>query len=610
VLGQPESAFDVDEAAERVFHHDPGSPFLDPKEPKNEAAAAAAVRRLGQLFAELPASIRQALRGAESNAGHLSDDRLQGLGELIQNADDVGATRVTFAVESGPTGNAILCSHNGSSLRLRDVMGLATPWLSLKSADSNTLGRFGIGLMTLRSLSDSLEVHCDHFHLTLESQRLTPLDGSNTFPYRIGGAGTTVFRIPIRGDAVAEEEITSWLDSWGDAGLIFLSSVLSVEVLDRDGVPTAAAVLSRGELTHHNVASGIMRAGEVKAGDGRRWLVYSHDAPTPPHLRRSLKAQSATTPVSIAFPAGHHDSGHIHVGLPVRPVGLPFRVSAQFDPLANRRDIADNEWNLGLVSAVSQLWLEASLNIFSHSPEFGWATIPLVEKLDKDVRTHGRLRAAIDDQLMTEARTALASTLRLHTPNHGQLGMEDLAFEHPDLSSILQPEDTATLAGLPAALPSNARDSDGLWRVVLKDLAEAGAPTPAAVDVADAVSLLGDFGRPVGFTSDLTAIAIVHDLAWEISGAACLVLEDGSRMSPDDVTGTKALVDENAAPLWHVLGMGVRLHPEYTARKGWPQVGAWLAEDGLLVLAATAEQALSRLGKRRQTGRGAAHLSK
>ena len=87
--GQPENSFDVDEAAEaaeRVFQHEPGTPFLDPREPAIEVAAAAAVHRLGQLFAELPASIRQALRGAETNAGHLSDDRLQGLAELIRKS--------------------------------------------------------------------------------------------------------------------------------------------------------------------------------------------------------------------------------------------------------------------------------------------------------------------------------------------------------------------------------------------------------------------------------------------------------------------------------------------------------------------------------------------
>jgi hypothetical protein len=609
VSGQPEGTFDVDEAAEaaaRVFHHEPGTPFLDPKEPANQTAAAAAVRRLGQLFSELPASIRQALRGAETNAGHLSDDRLQGLAELIQNADDVGATRVTFAVESGPTGNAILCSHNGSSLRLMDVMGLATPWLSLKSSDSKSLGRFGIGLMTLRSLSDSLEVYCGHFHLSLASQRLTPLD-SRGFPEGTGGQGTTVFRIPIRGDAVTEDEIASWLDSWGDAGLIFLGSVRSVEILDRDGDPVSASHLTRGELAVNSDAGDPIGCREVMAADGRRWLVYSQDAPTPPHLRRSLKAQAVTTPVSIAFPVGHFDPGHIHVGLPVRPVGLPFRVSAQFDPLANRRDVADNDWNIGLISAISQLWLNASRDVFIQSPQIGWATVPLVGELDRDVRTHGRLREAIDGQLMTDARTTLAKTLSFRIENYGQLGLDDLAFEHPDLTSILQPEDTAKLAGRRAALPLDARDSDELWRIVMKDLAEAGASTPEEVDVAAAVSLLDEGSRPAALVSDLTSVAISHGLGLELSGVPCLVLDDGSRASPDAVTGTVSLVDENAAPLWHTLRMGVRLHPDYTSRHGWARVQTWLVEHEHFLVGATTGQALARLARSGRIGEELPH---
>ena len=159
------NSFDVghaEEAADRVFYHDPSVPFLQASEPVDEDAARVAVRRLGQLFEQLPASIRRALRGAEINAGQLSDDRLQGLAEMIQNADDVGATIVRLAVVSGQDGNFILCSHDGGPLLLQDVLGLATPWLSMKTADPESLGRFGIGLMTLRSLSELLEVHCSN----------------------------------------------------------------------------------------------------------------------------------------------------------------------------------------------------------------------------------------------------------------------------------------------------------------------------------------------------------------------------------------------------------------------------------------------------------------
>ena len=105
----------------------------------------------------LPASIRSALEGAESSAGHLSDDRLQGLAELIQNADDLGASDAVFAVDEA--GSRLLFRHNGDGLTLHDVWGLAIPWLSLKVTDAEQLGRFGIGLKTLHSLSDILEAH-------------------------------------------------------------------------------------------------------------------------------------------------------------------------------------------------------------------------------------------------------------------------------------------------------------------------------------------------------------------------------------------------------------------------------------------------------------------
>src|SRR5262245_4888284 len=158
--------FTAEEAADvvqLVIHHDPTMTRTHTLIPADEAAAAAGVTELAAQLRSLPASIRSALGGAESSAGHLSDDRLQGLAELIQNADDLGATDAAFAVDEAES--RLLFRHNGAGLTLHDVWGLAIPWLSLKVADAEQLGRFGIGLKTLHSLSEVLEAHQGRFHV-------------------------------------------------------------------------------------------------------------------------------------------------------------------------------------------------------------------------------------------------------------------------------------------------------------------------------------------------------------------------------------------------------------------------------------------------------------
>jgi hypothetical protein len=582
------------EAADAVFDHDPVNPFLHALEPASEDAAAAAVRQLGKRFEMLPAPIRYALQGAESNAGNLSDDRLQGLAELIQNADDVHATTVRFSVETGPDGSTIACSHDGTQLRLRDVMGLATPWLSLKSSDSASLGRFGIGLMTLRSLSDSLEVHCGYFHVSLQAQKLTALKGDGTSS-RIPTAGSTLFRIPVRGGGISESDIVDWLRNWGDAGLIFLANVRRVEVLHQNGAVSSCAQVEKSEPYRLPSDMGTTTRSDVTAQDLRQWSVYTRHVISPASARRSLKAQAATTPVSIAFPSGHTDQGHIHVGLPVRSIGLPFRVSAQFDPLANRRDIADSEWNIALVSEVSRLWLDASLDLFERRPADGWATVPLRADLDADSRTVGRLREELDAELLGDARRQLSLRLTFSVGEAQPLHLDELAVEHRELTNVLDPLDVAKLAGCSATLPETARDQGNGWRGVLKDLAQAGSKTPLEVTVSDALPLLEEPTRSEAFISALTSVAITGGLGREVLNLPCLSFNDGSRRTPNSIRGTLAIVDETAAPLWRTLGMGVLLHSEYVANSGWPIVEAWLKEGQRLLANATSDDALSRL---------------
>ena len=158
------------EAAELLFDSEEAS-AVAAYEPRNSAEANAAIRRLGQLFNELPGTITRVLEAASGSATLLSSDRLQGLGEIVQNADDVGASQVRLLL----TPTDLLITHDGRPVRLHHVLGFATPWLSTKGDDATTIGRFGIGLMTLRSLSATMEVHCPPYHVQIGEPTISPL---------------------------------------------------------------------------------------------------------------------------------------------------------------------------------------------------------------------------------------------------------------------------------------------------------------------------------------------------------------------------------------------------------------------------------------------------
>ena len=152
----------AEDAAEQLSYARNGD-AISVYEPTILPAAKAAVRRLGQLFEGLPGAIAAALDAARESGDLLSSDNLQGIAEIIQNADDVDATQVRLFLGQ----NDLWVGHDGSPVRLRHVLGLATPWLSTKGSQADTTGRFGIGLMTLCSLSDTIEVYCHPYHVRL-----------------------------------------------------------------------------------------------------------------------------------------------------------------------------------------------------------------------------------------------------------------------------------------------------------------------------------------------------------------------------------------------------------------------------------------------------------
>lgn len=591
-------AADAAEAAREVVHHDPDTPWERIPIPTDADAASASLSALAAEFLKLPPSIRGALGRATGNAAQLSDDRLQGLAELLQNADDEGAVTAFVLVDD----DRLLFGHNGSDFTLPDVWGLTIPWLSDKTTHAEKLGRFGIGLKTLQSLSETLEAHNRHFHLSLGRSTLLSAGDDPGWPNRPATA-TTVFVVPFQHGATTELEVAEWLQSWGDAGLLFLRTLRSVTLVDGRGQSVIRVAVVRSDAEAASLAGGEATRATVTADDGQAWLLYSRDA-TSPAGHRAGKSHHETTPVAVAFPRFEGDKGHVHVGLPVRSVGLPFRFSGQFDPLANRRDLADSKWNLDLIRLVADLWLDATLDLFQNCAPGAWAAVPLDDEYAADAFSASALHEALLDGLMKDSRLGLADGLHLVGRDGNRHPLRDLAYETPDLTDILTDEDICDLAGASDVVTTLNRSDDDRWREVIFGLADLGAATPTLVDVASAVQLLSVEDRTIEFVADLTAavVAVVAreddeaaDLEAKLNSSACLVLSDGRRASPESSTDLEVLLPPEASQLWSTLGIGVQLHQTYAERPGWPVVARWLHETDTLRRTATDDDALVAL---------------
>ena len=350
------------EAADRLFD----DTELDGEniyEPKNERAARAAVSRLEERFAGLPNVVAEALAGAQSSGEVLSSDRLQGVAEILQNADDANASEIRLVLLE----NDLLVGHNGEPMQLQHIVGLATPWFSTKGSEAGSFGRFGIGLSALRSLSRTIEAHCSPYHVRLWDPTLSPIEAMK-LPSAFGGENWTVFRIPFGRAGVGQEELVDWLDRWGNGGLLFLRSVDEVALRTPTGETVKRLSVRRQAENPAHVADASLGAAInrqlVETPDGLSWMVYTTEVASPPELSRIRKAKEPTTPVGVALPLHETTLGEIYAGLPVIGTPMPVFVNAQFDPLTSRRDLADTEWNRALVPLVANVWAHAAIDHF------------------------------------------------------------------------------------------------------------------------------------------------------------------------------------------------------------------------------------------------------
>ena len=582
------------EAADQLLDREPDSPGPS-FEPSNIQEAQAAVQRLGERFEQLPGSIRGVLDAARSSGAQLSNDRLQGLAEIIQNADDAEASEVRFML--GP--EELLATHNGNPVHLSDVYGMATPWLGNKADDPSAIGRFGIGLWTLQSISTTLEVHCAPYHVRIGDPAVTPVEPPDLTP-QICQPGWTTLRIPIQAEVLQSAELEKWFDRWDDSSLLFLRHVARVTLLEPDGRPIRVLALSRHRDDDLVSSSGLPAISRelANASDGRSWALYSADVPSPVEASRTRKAKASITPIGVAIPLELTEAGQVYSGLPVAPTRQPLFANAQFDPITSRADFDDTPWNETLVHLVADVWSEAILDLFARDPQSAWQTVPLPCEGEGGLRMVLSLETAV----ITKARHAVASRLSFPVPGKGHVALSELAVEEQSLEGILQEPEIAKLAGLAATLPVDVRDPAGIWRTVLDDWRSHRNDLPEPVSVEQALNLVGDEGRPVHSTIELVAAGLQKGLGANLLKLPCLIAHDGRRLVPPTRDSTKAVSTETS-PLAELLGVTTILHPAYSNKtNGAPETLEWLEECGALLDVSEDAEVVRRIARAGQSG--------
>ena len=209
-------------AALLIWNDDePVTHIEDPRDPEFSAGVMAG---LSLAMAEAPGLMRKVVRHAAAAAEDLNVESFQGIVEVLQNADDLGATNVRIALRGEDAKRQFLIVHDGSPVTCHHVLAMTLPYLTTKSSDAEKKGRFGIGLKTLRRISSRVAIHGAPYHFSAQGLEVVAEPAAEAIPRFYDPAVDTMLVLDLVSD-FDPAALDAWFDDWREEGLLFLKSV-------------------------------------------------------------------------------------------------------------------------------------------------------------------------------------------------------------------------------------------------------------------------------------------------------------------------------------------------------------------------------------------------
>ena len=229
--------------------------------------------------------------------GQLYSERTHFIFELIQNAEDAGATELAFELFE----DRLELRHDGRPFTEADVRGVCGVGQSDKAADLTAIGKFGIGFKSVYAYTKSPRIYSGGEAFRIESY-------VRPFPVEALAAPGTLFVFPFDHDSVSAEvaarEIAAALGALQPRILLFLRNIKRL----RTGGPAAENSVVERSVVERSVASRHVTVSR----DGRReeWLAWQRPVEGHPgqqveavfRLEGGRIAAVGSSPLTVFFP--------------------------------------------------------------------------------------------------------------------------------------------------------------------------------------------------------------------------------------------------------------------------------------------------------------------
>ena len=464
--------------------------------------------------------------------GELYSERTHFLFELIQNAEDAGATEVAFELFE----DRLELRHDGRPFTEADVRGVCGVGKSGKSLTA--IGKFGIGFKSVYAYTKTPRVYSGGEHFGIE-RYVRPFAVS---PVDVGLG--TLFVFPFDLDtvpaALAVREISAALNALQPRILLFLEHIARLNV---GGVGVASSVISRGE----DREAGSPRRVGLSSGRGRgeEWLVWERAVSGlgagGQRVEVALRLDPATgrivgtepSPLTVFFPTE-------------KETFLGFVIQGPYRTTPARDNVPEHDpSNQALVRETAELLGD----VLSELRAAGLLTVDVLVALPVDAARFPL--GSMFRPLFDSVRSAIIGQELIPAAVGGYRSGGDLRLAGEEgLPGLLDPERLGLLLGegrdvfFASGLITDA-GTPALWRY-LKD--EIGVGEVTALDVV--ASLTQEFleDEPDEWITRLYAFLFEHPALWraprfadEAPGLArvrpVIRLEDGSHVEPFDSDG-------------------------------------------------------------------------
>ena len=471
--------------------------------------------------------------------GQLYSERTHFIFELIQNAEDAGATELTFELFE----DRLEVGHDGRPFTEADVRGVCGVGKSGKSGDLTKIGKFGIGFKSVYAYTKNPRVYSSDEHFRIENYvrpfSADPLDEP------VPG---TLFVFPFDHDtvsaAMAVAEISSALNGIEPATLLFLRNIECVRIR---GIPIAGSVLERVTVGRTSSSRHVTLA--KGRGRGEEWFVW--------HRQLEDLGHPALR-VEIAFLAGtangerrlvKRDASPLVVFFPTqKETFLGFLIQGPYRTTPARDNVPEHDpSNQALVRETAALLAD----VLNELRDDGLLTVDVLQALPLDPARFQP--GTMFRQLFDSVRTALAveELIPVAEGGYGAAGELKLA-RGAGLRELLLPDQLGVLygAGQPLAFAHESITENRtplLWRYLREEIGIEEVTPEAVVGRVTREFLVA---QSDAWTSRFYEFLHRSPALWREPGPGeqpgpararpIIRLEDGSHVTPFDSAGRPA----------------------------------------------------------------------